>query len=753
MERQVIFRDYQEQTAGDHNNLQGFVRESFDHLVKDTVSDGRQYSGFLVTKTGQAEVSVAAGQMYDQGVVAARRSSFSQPMSSYLAVVSQKIITVSVFAQENETDVQNRDYLVDVDTGETEPRAVSMTKSRDAVLAFTAGAEAADPQAPAIPATHVAVANILVDTTQVVSVTMLDASRVKSLSEHEQRLLQQEEFKDAIEPRVSSLASDISALAGEVSRRGSERDVSNILIDLARIKAQLELPADVSDYGADRFLDEEESDTADAAGLGYDAKIEEGIRFSDANADVSEIDLFSANDPNASLVSGMLLPKFTSVRKLSTGAFKDDIGIAQYGFQTNELVQKTITRQRVRYGSVYYPTTSHVWWRGAKGRFGGRVLNPILGIFQKAGETFADLVYKNGYFYRREDRVFVDTYEEPYWDYVTVDHSIEGAQVGQTFLISNDTWATRLGFYITTKAANEDIWVSLCEVTNGQPDLSKAVLVQSYPHASIAVGWNRMTIQPTFLKAGTRYALVFMSNANHRFGMADGQGYLDGTFFYSTDSAYFLGDLTRDLMIEVWGAKFDAAQVTIEFEALNLDGGIRAVDVLCGSFVPQSTQVIWEIQPNGSGAWIALDDVDTTALNTSPPLCRFRGRFVGTKDIHAGLQLTGSQVKLLRPKTTFKHVSDVITLATPSDDIYVRVVLENFDDTPHDLTAQLRVASTNEAADVTETVTIDADTGHYERTFRFQLGSAISSFRIVLNGSTNSAASTFQVSERVHWAV
>ena len=46
---------------------------------------------------------------------------------------------------------------------------------------------------------------------------------------------------------------------------------------------------------------------------------------------------------------------------------------------------------------------------------------------------------------------------------------------------------------------------------------------------------------------------MLVSNANHKVGIADGQGYLDGTFFFSTDGSYYVGDLTKDMMLEVWG--------------------------------------------------------------------------------------------------------------------------------------------------------------------------------------------------------
>ena len=50
MDRQVIFRDYQEQVATDHNNLQDYVQTAMDNIVSDGISNTRKYSGLMATK-------------------------------------------------------------------------------------------------------------------------------------------------------------------------------------------------------------------------------------------------------------------------------------------------------------------------------------------------------------------------------------------------------------------------------------------------------------------------------------------------------------------------------------------------------------------------------------------------------------------------------------------------------------------------------------------------------------------------------
>lgn len=738
MEQQVIFRDFQEQTASDHNNTQSFARQSFDHVINDAITKSNRFAGFNVIKTAQTEVQVSAGRLYDQnGAVFSRNVTVTQSMTPYLAAAAQRIITVSVYGQEIETDIQERDFLVNVETGATQPDAVAMQRARSAELVFTSGAESADPQPAPIPSTHAVIAHILVDTLQVVSITMVADNMVVSTEGLNARTKSLEAFRDQIEPRVTSIASDLSSLSSQVENASTQRDLLKLYQDFDELKRRLDVPALATDSFTDKFTSEDFSDVEDAGGLGYDAKVDAGLRFPMANMSIKAINIFSANDPNATLSNGMLLPRFKNELKISTGEYHSDIGIAQYGFQTTEVVQKTITKTRLRYGPYwawYYPYYYYA---------------PYYAVWGD-GSVYAGILRPRAYI---AYRYWYETYEETYSTTEVINHSISGALVGQTFLNANDLWATQLGFYVTSKAAASDIWVTLCEVTNGMPDKDKAILVQAYPHASIVSGWNVMNIPPTFLESGKRYAVVFVSDANHRFGMSSGQSYIDGTFFYSTDGEYFLGDLTKDLMIQVIGAKFDNAQVAIELEALNLDGGIDSIDLETPMVSPASTNLVFEVQPNGTGAWFPLNETNVDAFNGMPPLCRFRARFVGTRDMHTGFKLTGSEVRLTRPKTSMKHVSKTVTLSSASDEIRVRVVVEGYDPLVHTLDCKLRVGSTTEDADVSEFILRDEDAKRYEATFKFDLSVGTTDCRVILLGGSTSAANLFHIDERLLWAM
>jgi len=770
MERRVKFADYQEQTASDHNNLQAYAAESLDHLTFDAVTKTRRYAGFAVTKSAQAEVTVQAGRFYDSnGSIFNRGTPIVQSVISHLAAASRRIVAITASGNTVDTDLVEREVLVDVETGQTESESVSITLARQAVISFIPGSESTDPTTPAIPATHVLVATVLVDTTQVVSVTMAPLNEVESTEDLDLRARALELFKTTFEPIIAGLKGDIAALWEAMKNRGSNQDLHQIWRDIATLKELAELP-DEGGYGADRFLDALESDVDNTFALGYDAKVEMGIRFPDANADILEMDIFSANDPNASKTDGFLLPAWTHSLRINNDITTHALGISQYGFQTFDLIQGTMSRERLRYGAVFTACTNSSWWKS--GQF-----NPITGNFERAGETFevlnvADMTQQHAAIYLKQ--IFRDRITEPYWYTLPVNHSITGALVAQSFLAPNDMWATKLEFRLIAKGGNENVHVAICELTAGVPDLSKTIAKVTVPHANlISDSFIAFAIPPTFLKAGRRYAFVFVSNANHQIAMSSGSRFLDGSFFYSTDGAFFQGDLTRDIVFRLYAAKFNNAISTVELEAWNLDGGIRYIDAMADMVTPESCQAVFEVLPNGATDWTALVAGESDPFASAPPLVRARIRFVGTQDIQAGIKLTGSTVQLARPKLTFKHVSEAITIpitgavAGNTASITVETELEYFDDhigggpptQPHDHDCSIvfdpaGTPTTEGAASQADEVleVISGNVKRIRRTYLFNtLPAGETSFVIVQEGDTNAAGSTYHVASRVHY--
>src|SRR5262245_22608337 len=360
-----------------------------------------------------------------------------------------------------------------------------------------------------------------------------------------------------------------------------------------------------------------------------------------------------------------------------------------------------------------------------------------------------------GHSVQRHDDWWLDTWNEPFMYAVTNDLTINGALVAQTLLVPNDMWATSILIFITAKGAAEDIHVALCETNAGVPNRERTMMKVAYPQASIVVGWNKISIPPTFLKKGSKYALVLVSNANHKIGMVTGQQYLDGTFFYSTDGIYYQGDLTKDMMLQVWGAKFNSSQVAIEFAPINLDGGFRHVDILAEMWVPDSAAIYWEMRPNGTGEWQPLVWDNTQVLAQAPPLAQFRARFDGTRDMHGAITLTGSRVHVSRPKVAFIHISTPMDLASTCTTIIVTCTLEGFSETPHDHVLTMKTGATlatNEVADAVVTKLMDLSRKQWQRTYTFNVSPGVSKVCFVQTGTTNTPQDTYHVAERTFYS-
>jgi hypothetical protein len=695
MEKQVIFRDYQEQQASDHNNLQGYVRGSLDDLVYDAVTGTLRYSGFNTVKSNQAEITVAPGRFYGKNTAGQPGAVFSLPtqtvqsLVSYLAASSQRIVTIVAYGVENQVDVQTRDFLTNVTTGQTEPQPVAMTSSRDAVLAVLQGAEGPDPQAPAIASTQVGIANVLLDTSGVVSVTMLPAGQVTSTEALDNRLSNVENFDNQIAPRVSALAADLAALANKLNESGQRTDVIKLYQDMAEVKAKVGLPSTFADYGADYFLwpDTTQSDTADTQSLGWNALVDMGVRFPAQNAAIFALSLFNPLDSNAAYQNGLLLPVYDNTLKLETGAFNTSIAMGQYGYQTYALVEKDIAYSRLRDGGSYAVCTNGVTWQTSAATGTPAWWLPNFSTYETVTVTDNGdpnhLIHYYQYWWH-------DSWTEPYWELDTINHSVNGAQLAQTFLCSSDMWVTKLGIYIQSVASATDVWLTLCQCTNGVPDLTKVISHQNIAGAALVQGWNELAITPSFASKGDRMGVLVTCAANHQIGMADGGSYLDGTFMYSTDGAYFLGDLTKEMMLRVYTAEFRAPQVTIELGALNLGGGIRDIDLTARMIVPASCDLIFEVLPDGTGTWLPITpDNPLVPFATAPVLARFRARFVGTPAVAPGIKLTDSICKIWCPANTFRHVSSSEVLPSSSTNITVRLLVEGFNPVAHTCTAKL----------------------------------------------------------------
>lgn len=749
MRELVNFRDRQEVQAADFTNLQAYARASFDDLVRDAISDGKGFAGFEVTQASSSDVIVAMGRLYAAGAMFYRDTATTVQLASMLPLVTKKKIAIVVWGLSADIDTEPRDFLVDVQTGETEPQVVAMHNARQVQMQAIAGIEAPDPQPPAnLDVNVLPVAYVTLSTSGIIAIEPAIGYRLPSVKDNAASLAVLQAWKEAVDPRIATIASEIAELKRRVAISGDHVDVLHMAADIARLKEVAGLPADYAEYAADRFINTDDSDLTD---LTFLAKVEEGIRFSPENEGQSAISVFNPLDPNIKISDGLILPKWTHSRGLTVGDYVAEASLSQYGYQTIDVKQFTMSRERIRYGNTFTVCTNSAWFRSGQ-------YDPTTSTLKIGNETFEVQPVAGfgllGLFFHfvRVRQFWRDYVEEPYWSAVSVDHSITGASVAQTFLNSQDRWLTRLWLWFTRLAGSGNVTLVIGETnTSGVPDPQSAICYITVPYADLKIGWTGIELPPTFLKAGRQYSIHVITNADHWIGMASGNQYTHGTFFYTTDNVYYAGDLTRDMMFALDFAAFSAPRVEVQLSPLSLNGGIAAIDLISSMVSTDIAEVTFEVQIGGK--WSPLSEVTPNLLVGLPPLLPFRAVFFGTNDVHAGIQTSGSVVNVSRPRSTFKHISKSQLLAAPTSTVHVIVRLEAWNAAHHSFSVKLSTVGGDELPDAVETKDLGDDGNNggkvLEKTYVFNLAAPVSSYKIISEGSTTTPLDVFHVAERV----
>lgn len=759
MESQVIFRDRQELQSADLNNLQDFTRASIDHIVSDAIESGKAYSGFSASKTAATEITLSPGRLYAGGQVFARDENVVIDVFNSLPLVTKKRVAIVAFGQAVDTDVQPRDFLIDAQIGTTEPQSVAMENLRRAELSAVAGTEGPDPSYPPTDANTVVICYALLDTSGIVSIEQWSATQLPNLRVISNRTSALEVWRGQISGQVDTLKTDLAALADRLKLYTMKTDYVDLLGEFEKLRERVFQPSAYIYYGSNHFLDLVGSQTAHAS---FDAIVGEGIRFPNAGSATAALSLLNPNNPYVTVNNGFILPKYNHGLRMNLAGYNGETRMAQYTFETTAITQLSRTRERRRFGPAKSVCTNSTYWR--QGNY-----DPVTGVFRINGETWevaaADRANATiNHKFIRITQFWVDTYEEPYWDYVKSTATLNGQQVAQTFLNSQDGWLSQVGLYFSRKAATGDVNVIVCETAYGMPDLSRVVSRTVLPVASIQVGAaaanaalpalieTTVPIVPTYLKSGRRYAIVLVTTGDHYVAMTNtDNGVVQGTFFVSTDGAFFAGNLVSDMKMKLYFAKFDQPRVIVELAALQLAGGILDIDILNEGITPPACRLDYEVQVNG--AWVPLDaPPNGPSLASLPAILPLRAVMTGTTDLMPGFGVTASQATVSRNKTAFTWVGTKRTLGSPSTSIKVIIDLQAYDEVKHDCTVTLLTGTTlatTETADAVEDL-LQSD-GTVRRTCVFNVTS-VSDYAVKIVGATVSAAETFHVAELIEFA-
>ena len=718
MEKQVIFRDRQELQSADLNAIGQHAGDAIAHLVLDAVSGALKFTGGAVSAKSATEVDVAALRFYNGGKVYASEQTETLNLFQYLPLVAKKCVAVVVWGEVIDTDVQPRDFLVDLTTGATEPQAVAMARLCKANVNLQPGNESADPQPPVLQTGTLAIALVYLTPGGVERIELQDASRLPTLQGHEQRLFEHEAWRTQAEPRISSIATDLAGLAKKTMSLVGRDTVVELANDVARLKAKVNLPTAYASYESDYYGN---TDKTDAAGVGYSAAIKNGLLFPTAGQASVGLALFNPYDAGIKRsAEDLVLPAYTDRARIQTSGYSGDISASQYQVQSQTIRQYTATVWDYTYGWNY--NYYNGWWNSWYWNYYG---------------------YNWGWYGYYGYRV---ARQETRYELQTVTTSYNGAIIGQTFLVSNAMWLTKVGLQFTQIGASGDVMVAVCETEGGKPDLLKTLTrvtvargdLKKYPEETA------IPVPPVLLEAGKRYALVLITQGDHRLATVSGNDYTQGTLFFGTDGDYFTGDLTKDLMFTLYAAQFAQPRVEVVLQSVSLAGGISDINIAAPQIVPDGCELRYEIQVGGK--WYPLGDA-AMRLSTLPDIVPLRLVLLGTSDLAPAFRLAPNAITGSRAATSLAHWSTLRTLAAPSSSITVQVVVAQWDAANHTLACEIKSGATTYTP--ATTVVRDEPDGQAKRfTFTFTPGPAISTYQIKLTGTRTAASKPFVVVER-----
>lgn len=726
MEKQVIYRDNQELQSADLNNAQTFAADSMHHLTQDAVTESLAFTGGLVAAASATEITVATLRFYNNGTVYVAETAQTLNLFQYLPLVTKKCVAVVVWGQTTDTDVEPRDFLVDLTTGATQPQAVAMQRLNAAQVNLLPGAESADPQAPVIQANTLAIALVYLTPAGIDRIEMQEGSRLPNLADHAQRVDVLETWKAQAEPRISSIATDLSALANKTGNLAAREVVVEMAADIGLLKERLNLPSTYASYQTDSFVDD---DLTDATAGGYLARIDNGLQFPHAAQASAPLALFNPYDAGIyRTADDLVLPAFTSRPRIQTTGYAGDLSISQYQAQPQTVWEYTITRRVWHYGRTanYYKR----WWRNSWYRhYGGSY------------PYFPNVPYYG----------YVTIESEQHYELDAASSSYNGAIIGQSVLVANAMWLTKIGLFFTQTALAGDVTVVVCETDGGKPDTEKTLARVTVPVANLKKYPLETTIDipPVLLDAGERYAIVLITQGDHRVAVVSGNNYTQGTLFYGSDGDYFVGDLTKDLMFTLYGAQFSQPRTEIMLQSVSLAGGMADLHIAAQAVIPSGSELRYEIQVGGK--WYPYGDA-VFRLADLPDIVPLRAVMLGTSDVAPALQMEADTVTASRPGTTFTHYSATRTLAAPSTDIQVQVVVAQWDGVNHTLACTLVSGETTYTPSVTSSI-LEPDGEATRFTFTFAPGGGLSTYKVKLTGTKTAGATPFVVVERTDVAL
>ncbi|PZA12472.1 hypothetical protein DNX69_10890 [Rhodopseudomonas palustris] len=769
MYKRILWDVDQEGTEEDLERMGLWPQEGIARLTDDLLVSGRLYKGFTTLASGLSAIEVAPGRIYDAGAMYALEAALTLSLGEFMPITAGQKVYVVLIGQGREDDgyVEARNYEREVpQTGggtaiQQVPQTGSRAKVRSAILIAYPGSPSVIPVRPSIPLGTVAIADILLGTGGIESIAMRTENEAPELDALAAAYTSLQVRLGLVDQEMAGLRNDLAALARLFKSSVSRLTVQAMQGDIAMMKDRLDIPDTGSPYSADNFLDERESDPTN---VDYKARVLEGIRFPAANLWKGPLALYNANDGNLMHASaGLICPKYNVVEGIKLWERSGSTPLGGTVYQTMELTQMLMSRQETAYGDYFEACTNAAWWNSGQ-------YDVAKGIFRIGDETYEVADYDRDlgvtvpwHAIIRLRKFWTTTVKTPYDVYAPVSHTIQGVLKSQSWLQSQDRWSPGMRLAIESWSAGAEVTVALVECgDNGMPlprrMLKKTTLAASqfktFPEAT-GVPWST----PVFLESGKFYAYLFAVTGDVTVAYAEGQKFLSGNYFETTDGTFFVGNLTRDLCHVTEYCQFALTSLTVLLQGVNLDGGIHNIRIRNAEVVPENSTREFQLQVGGAWRKIEAPEGDDTLFGSGvTPYYDFRLVLNGNQWAMPILDMGSSEVELFRADDDLRHISSVIAFGSSIETVYVKATVGAWDAARHTLAARLAhgagyaTLKTHDAVETKPAIGPDglvrADAVGKIWTFTFA-APGISSCKIDFVGATNNPRVTYHVERRI----
>lgn len=766
----VIIDVDQEVTDEDLDRIGTFPQDGVTRLTDDLLVSGRLYKGFTTVTSGLTAIEVAPGRIYDAGAMYALKANLQMSVAEFIPITAGQKVYVTLIGQGREEDgyIESRNYEREVPQSgggtaiQQVPASGARAKVRSAILTLYPGAPSVIPVKPSIPLGTVAIADILIGTGGIETITMRTANEAPELDTLAVAYSGLATRLGLVDQEIAGLRNDLAALAGRFKSSVSRVAFQALQGDVAFLKDSLDIADTGSPYGADNFLDEGESDIEN---VDYKARILEGLRFPAANQWKGPLALYNVNDGNLMHASaGLICPKYVAVDGIKLTDRSGSMPLGGTVYQTMELTQMLMSRQETAYGDYFETCTNSSWWQSGQ-------YDAAKGIFRIGNETYEVAQYTNDHFQwgmghaiNRVRKFWTTTVSEPYNVYAPVNHTIQGVLKAQSWLQSQDRWAPGVRLGLESWSAGAEITVSLIECgSNAAPEPGRTLAKTTLAASQFKV-WPEQTrfpwSTPVFLESGKRYAYLIATTGDVNAAYAEGQKFLSGNLFETTDGAFFIGDLTRDLCHVTEYCQFTLTSLTVLLQGINLDGGIHNIRIRNAEVVPENSTRTFQLQVGGSWRTIEAPEGEDTMFGSGvTPYYDFRVVLNGNQWAMPILDMGSSEVDLFRADDDVRHITPVIAFGSSLETVYVKATMGAWDAARHTLAARLRHGAgyaTLKTHDAVETKPVIGPDGLVRAsavemiwTFNFT-APGIAGCKIDFIGTTNNPRVTYHVERRVH---